>query len=75
MRQGCCFIIYGRLIFVLVRIFGCVQCYIVNNKVFELLKCLFTTAITYLGIKPMMIKVKILLWFFSHEFMDTRNIP
>ena len=47
MRWGCHFIIYGRLIFVLVKIFGCVQYYIINNKVFELLKYLFTTAITY----------------------------
>ena len=82
MRWGCHFIICGSLIFVLDRIFGCVQCCIVNNKVIELLKMfvlLYTCtaiAITYLGIKPAMIKVQmLLLWFFSHEFMDTRNIP
>ena len=47
-------------------------------KMFELLKCLFTTAIMYLGIESVMIKspnIIILLWFFSHEFMDTRIIP
>ena len=77
MRQGCHFIIYGRMISVLVRIFFgmCVQCYIVNNKVFELLKYLFITAITSLGIETTMIKVQILLWFFSCEFLNTRNIP
>ena len=83
MRWGCHFIICGSLIFVLDRIFGCLQCYVINNKVFELLKkfiLLYTctaTAIVYLGIKSA-VKTKVqipLLWFFSHEFMDTRNIP
>ena len=83
MRWGCHFIICSSLIFVLDRIFGCVQCYVINNKVFELLKMfilLYTCTafgIVYLGIKSAVKrKVQILLLcFFSHEFMDTRNIP
>ena len=84
MRWGCHFIICGSLIFVLDRIFGCVQCFVVNNKVFDFQKkhvcfCFLysctATAIAYMGIRPAMIEIQtLLLWFFSHKFMDTRNI-
>ena len=50
--------------------------YIVNIFLIkEYLKYVFTTAITYLGIKVIIVKIQIFLWLFSHGILDTRNIP
>ena len=50
--------------------------YIVNiSLIKEYLKYVFTTAVTYLGIGTIIIKIQVFLWFFSHDILDTRNIP
>ena len=41
----------------------------------EHFKYVFTTAITYLGNGTIIIKIQIFLWLFSHDILDTRNIP
>ena len=38
-------------------------------------KYVFTIAITYLGIRTIIIKIQIFLWLFYHDILDTRNIP
>ena len=70
----------GSLIFVLDKIYGCVQCYIVNNTMFEffvLIVCMYCKCYhAYLGIKSAVgiVQILLLLWFFSHELLDTRYI-
>ena len=50
--------------------------YIVNIFLIkEYFKYVFTTAITYLGIGTIIMKIQVFLWFFSHEILNTRNIP
>ena len=41
----------------------------------EYFKYVFTTTITYLGIGIIIIEIQIFLWLFSHDILDTRNIP
>ena len=69
----------GSLMLVLDRNYGCVQCYIVNNKMFEffvLIVYMYCNCYHILGIKSAVGKVQILLlWFFSHGLLDTRYGP